>query len=258
MLIRWPMVVRVLPSVVLIALAVFRLLSSDAVSERMDQTFLLLIVFAVLIPLIPWGRLTTFKAAGVELIMEQGQVRGALDSMGLDRIESEKIRNQIMGLKSELQRFQGSRILWIDDRPDNIVAERRLFRALGAEIVPALSSEDAQEKLYQDSDFDLIISDVQREGGESYKFNNGVPLHEGANFITKLRSQSEAHVRSLPVIFYAAYDWQRLVEFTRSPRETVPEPELSNTVETLVIKAIKRVAELREYPIRVEGKKGVT
>jgi len=254
---NWKIALRIVPSVILIVLALIRMYSSDIISNRMDQTFLIMIVLAVLIPLVPWERLTTFKAAGIELVLERTQVKGALDSMELDRIESEKIRRQLGALKGELQHFQGSRILWIDDRPETIIAERRLFRALGAEVVPVISSEAAEEMLSRDSDFDLIISDVQRRG-ESYKFNDGVPIHEGVNFIVKLRSQSGPVVRTLPVIFYAAYDWKRLVEFTRPARETVPDPELSNSIETLLTKAIKKVAELREYPIKVGDKKRAT
>lgn len=255
---NWKIALRIVPSVILIVLALIRMYSSDIISNRMDQTFLIMIVLAVLIPLVPWERLTTFKAAGIELVLERTQVKGAINSiLGLDRIESEKIRRQLGALKGELQHFQGSRILWIDDRPETIIAERRLFRALGAEVVPVISSEAAEEMLSRDSDFDLIISDVQRHG-ESYKFNDGVPIHEGVNFIVKLRSQSGPVVRTLPVIFYAAYDWKRLVEFTRPARETVPELELSNSIETLLTKAIKKVAELREYPIEVGDKKRAT
>lgn len=248
---------RIVPSVILIVLALIRIYSSDIISDRMDQTFLLMITLAVLIPLVPWERLTTFKAAGIELVLERTQVKGALDSMDLDRIESEKIRRQLGALKGELQHFQGSRILWIDDRPETIIAERRLFRALGAEVVPVISSEETEEIIFRDSDFDLIISDVQRRG-ESYKFNNGEPKHEGVNFIVKLRSQSESAIHTLPVIFYAAYDWKLLVEFTKPARETDPEPELSNSFDMLLTKAIKKVAELRECPIKVGDKKRAT
>ncbi len=88
---NWKVAMRIVPSVILIVLALIRMYSSDIISDRMDQTFLLLIALAVLIPLVPWERLTTFKAAGIELVLERTQVKGALDSMDLDRIESEKI-----------------------------------------------------------------------------------------------------------------------------------------------------------------------
>lgn len=251
---NWKIAMRIVPSVILIVLALLRMYSSDIISDRMDQTFLLLIALAVLIPLVPWERLTTFKAVGIELVLERTQVKGAVDSiMGLDRIENESIRRQLGALKEELQHFQGSRILWIDDRPESIIAERRLFRSLGAEVVPVISSEEAEEIIFRDIDFDLIISDVQRLG-ESYKFNNGEPIHEGVNFIVKLRSQSEPVIGTLPVLFYAAYDWERLVRFTKPARETNPEPELSNSMDMLLTKAIKKIAELRECPIKVTKK----
>lgn len=66
---------------------------------------------------------------------------------------SERLRSQLSGLSKELEQFRGSRILWIDDKLYTIYGERRLFRALGAEIVSANSNEKANEILTHDNDF---------------------------------------------------------------------------------------------------------
>ena len=78
----------------------------------------------------------------------------------------------------------------------------------------------------------------------------------------KLRQTGDEIVKRIPVIFFSAYDWERLVEFTRSARETQPEPEISNSINGLLEKAVKRIIMERSKPIvykdlkiptRVEG-----
>jgi CheY-like chemotaxis protein len=150
-----------------------------------------------------------------------------------------------------------------------------LFRALGIEVVTADSSRLAEETLVRDNDFDLIISDVQRKG-DSWKFvakqlkmNRGASsrevheIHEGTNFIVKLRNKEYAEarfgtgsvIRAIPVVFYAAYSWDKLTEFTRLARETYPEPELCNDIAMLATKALKTLSVVRSNPIVVESTK---
>ena len=59
------------------------------------------------------------------------------------------------------RRLQGSRILWVDDRPDNNRFERQALEAYGISIDLSTSTEDALEKIRQRS-YDLIISDMGR------------------------------------------------------------------------------------------------
>jgi CheY-like chemotaxis protein len=59
------------------------------------------------------------------------------------------------------RRLQGTRILWVDDRPNNNRFERQALRALGIEIDISTSTEDALEKVRNRS-YDLIISDMGR------------------------------------------------------------------------------------------------
>lgn len=57
------------------------------------------------------------------------------------------------------------RILWVDDRPDANVYEKRAFGALGIEIDTAVSSGQALDLMRRD-DYSLVISDLGRPEGE--------------------------------------------------------------------------------------------
>jgi PleD family two-component response regulator len=62
-----------------------------------------------------------------------------------------------------LERWR-SRILWVDDRPENNIYERRAFEALGFSFVLALSTAEALEVL-ESQQFAAIISDIGRKEG---------------------------------------------------------------------------------------------
>jgi CheY-like chemotaxis protein len=240
---------RLTLSVVLLALASVRWLWYDAVSARMDTVFLGLVVAALVIPLIPWEHLRSFKAAGVELTLEQPQVQAAIAGLALDKIEDDRLRSRLARVGKDLESIRGSRILWIDDRPHNILGVRRLLRALGIHIVSAISSEAAGEILETDNDFDLLVTDVQRLG-ESHKVTGGKILHEGVNYVVRLRGHPDPNIAQMPVIFYSGYDeWQKLVEYTRPARELLPEPEISRATPDFVMKAVITLAEVRATPI---------
>jgi CheY-like chemotaxis protein len=248
---------KIVISIILGALAGVRWVFHDIAVERMDTTFFGLVILAILIFIFPWENIKTFKAGGIELSLEQPVVKAAISGLGLNRINDEKLKEQLLKLEEEIQVVRGGRVLWIDDKPHNIIGERRLLRSLGIQIVPATSSELAEEILDGDNDFDLIISDVQRKGG-SYKLNRGVKIHEGVNFIVKLRQHEDTIIQVMPVVFYAAYDWERLVEFTRPARELQPEPEISNSVIDFVPKVIKQLAKSRATVISYSNSKDPT
>lgn len=128
--------------------------------------------------------------------------------------------------------------------PHTILGERRLLRALGIDITPAMSSEEAQDILEKDNDFDLIITDVYRVGRD-----------EGVDFVVKLHKNKDERIGSLPVIFYAAYRWGDLVKRTLPARELRPEVEISNAVDEFIPKVIRRLSEERINPIIVSSKK---
>lgn len=248
---------KVLISIILLCLAISRWVFYDVVIERMDTVFFGLILFSFLVYIVPWENIKTFKAAGIELSLEQSSIKAAISGLGLDRIEDKYLKEKLSKLDDEIQTVRGGRVLWIDDKPHKIIGERRLLRALGIQVVSAISSEMAEKLLDFDNDFDLIISDVQRLG-DSHNLTGGVEIHEGTNFVVKLRQSLDPTIRSLPIVFYAAYPWEKLVEFTRSARETQPEPEISNTVIDFVPKVVKQLAQSRATPIVYSPKKDPT
>lgn len=57
-----------------------------------------------------------------------------------------------------------SRVLWVDDRPENNVMERRTLEHYGVEVLVALSTDQAMA-LLATNDISLIISDMGRKEG---------------------------------------------------------------------------------------------
>lgn len=79
-------------------------------------------------------------------------------------------------------------ILWVDDRPDNNVYERRAFEAMGISFTLALSTDEALRKLSEHG-FAAIISDMGRNEGP----------REGYVLLDKLRSVGDG----TPLFIYA-------------------------------------------------------
>lgn len=242
--------IRIGMAAAVIGLAMVRLAFHDGLYRRMDSIFFIVMGTGLLLLLVPLQYLKSFKAGSLEFSLEQPQIQGAISGLNVDRIKNEKIQAHLLRLKDQLGAIRGSRVLWIDDHPHGVVGERRLLRALGVEVVTAVSSDAAFAILEADNDFDLIITDVQRVG-TSHQVTGGVPIHEGTNFIVALRkNHPDPVINRLPVVFYAAYDWQRLVDFTNNARAHYPSPEISNSEEDLIPKVIRLLAESRATPIR--------
>jgi CheY-like chemotaxis protein len=60
-----------------------------------------------------------------------------------------------------IQQIEGSKVLWVDDRPENNNHERQALEATGVRFAISTSTEDALEKL-KTQRFDVIISDMGR------------------------------------------------------------------------------------------------
>lgn len=252
------LIVRLMTAAIVLIATIVRIADQDKLADAIDETFLQFVVVAFLIIVIPWERLKSFKAGGVEVALEQDSIKAAIEGLRLNRIEDNELRLKLANRADSFSLIQGAKVLWIDDKPHNILGIRRLLRSLGINITSAISSKAALDILYADNDFDLIVTDVQRQG-DSYKdVEGGVDIHEGVNFIVKLRKHEDPNIKALPVIFYAAYDWERLVEFTRPAREHLPEAEICNSVADFVPKLINRLVEERRRPIRYSAIKNPT
>src|SRR2546423_5683341 len=118
----------------------------------------------------------TLKGAGVEASMKRRQAEaaaalGAATTKSQDKsISPEQVLRQTeqaaavvrsTATPRVMRRVDGATILWVDDRPDNNIYERRALEALGFRIVLSASTEDALEQTRRQR-FDVIISDVGR------------------------------------------------------------------------------------------------
>ena len=138
---------QLVAAIVLIGLAIARLLLPEFAS-RTDATFFTLVTVALALLVIPLKSIKTLKAGGVELSLNAPHVQCAIDSLKLNPDENTtELRNKLHVLSHLLPVVTGSRLLWIDDRPETIIGERRLLRALGVTVVPATSSDRACEIL---------------------------------------------------------------------------------------------------------------
>jgi CheY-like chemotaxis protein len=215
----------------------------------MDAVFFIVIGVGLVLLLVPVQYLRSFKAGGFEFSLDQPHVQSAISGLDLDRFQNERIVADLTRLKDELIAVRGSRVLWIDDQPHTVVAARRLLRALGVDVVTASSSAEAERTLEGDNDFDLILTDIQR-AGDNYRKTGGIDIHDGVNFIVRLRKEhKDPVIAKLPVIFYAAYDRERLFEFTAPARALYWNTEATNSEEDLIPKVVKLLANSRSTPI---------
>jgi CheY-like chemotaxis protein len=161
----------------------------------------------------------------------------------------------IEAMTEDINQVKGSRILWIDDNPLTILGERRLLRALGLQIVMEADSENARMRLKNDSDFDLIISDLQRTA----KTDKKVTIHDGALFVKEIRQDSmHPAIKNIPIIIYSAFR-EASVNILKDKGVTHFENiELCDTIETLLTKVILTLVQVRNNPIKVESRKKAT
>ena len=108
--------------------------------------------------------------------------------------ELSRVASLVFGSSSCLRRVQfvqqaimSSKILWIDDQPENNVWERATLHALGIRITSVESTRSALACLRQES-FDVIVSDIAR----------GDSPNEGIRALVELKKLAP----STAVIFY--------------------------------------------------------
>jgi hypothetical protein len=80
--------------------------------------------------------------------------------------------NSLLGNSSALRRARrlalaltGTRILWVDDHPENNVWERHALESLGVTFLTVERTETAEASLIAGT-FDLVISDIARYNGD--------------------------------------------------------------------------------------------
>lgn len=153
----------------------------------------------------------TIKAAGMEASFQKGQVEMAA-ALGAaanakrdgdneaDSVDAKAIADDIEEALPNAEAFAQvtrSAVLWVDDRPENNLYERKALEAMGVRIELALSTSEALQQVRCHS-YDLIISDMGRPGD----------IRAGYTLLTELRrfdtdtpyliyagSRSDEHVR---------------------------------------------------------------
>jgi CheY-like chemotaxis protein len=119
----------------------------------------------------------TFKAAGVEATAKRLQAEAAAAlgaavakspaAAGESPAQSAERAREVAEVVAErvntrtVREARGSRVLWVDDRPENSVFERRSLEALGIRFDISTSTDDALNRLASTS-YDAIISDMGR------------------------------------------------------------------------------------------------
>ena len=111
-------------------------------------------------------RMSTFKAAGIEVSFVKDELDKAIDLNHLQNMVSSEDRVRVINrVKRIAPVLQGAQILWIDDNPDNNIHERKVMRSLGIFVDLAMSSDEAIKMLKQ-GDYQVIITDMKRGSEE--------------------------------------------------------------------------------------------
>jgi hypothetical protein len=240
-------------------------------SDGVNATFLILAGAAAFVIAFPWQRLSGLKAGPLELSLTQGQIKAVVDSFEIEGEAKERLGRLLSRLKSDIELAKGGRVLWVDDVPHRVIAERRLFRALRIETVMIPSSRDAAEVLRRDNDFDLVITSLyKREEVKTLRKETvSDDRRPGVLFVQWLRGTGDATiariygkeienkvVNNLPVIFYVAkVGMDKLRKAIVPAAELEPGVELSQKMEDFVAKAIRMLADARANPISVPAEK---
>ncbi len=107
-------------------------------------------------------RLRTLKGFGVEAEFIGEKLADAIRIKGVD-VPYEDRRGLMRRIAMVPSIWPNARILWADDRPASLAAERALFEALGASVSVVTTSAEALAFLAR-SAVDVILSDMSREG----------------------------------------------------------------------------------------------
>ena len=146
------------------------------------------------------------KAGGVEATAKSQEAAAALGAASAARAPGDGTPAPVANPREiaealpsprDQRRLQGSRVLWVDDRPENNVFERQALEALGIQIDLSTATEDALEKIRRRS-YDLIISDMGRPPDARAGYTLLDKLREAGNktpFVIYASSRAPEHVR---------------------------------------------------------------
>lgn len=254
---------KLLIAIIPLGFAIITIFYSNPAEQKLDNSILFLILLSILVIAFPWERFTSFKAAGIEIELDKHQLGKAIEDIEVifktEKIplSDEKLKKLIGKLTPKIEKINGSRILWIDDSPHNILGERRLLRALGIETIMADSSQKAKDYLDSDGDFDLIISDM-RSGQMVDKSKKYLP--EAVRFIKEVRNdeikrkknERWSHIPYLPVIFYSGKTMSEMWRMTEPIQQKDTETILTRGAEQLIFEVIDTLFNVRSELIQIK------
>lgn len=129
-----------------------------------------------------------FEAFGLKVSLKALQAAGAEKQVAvpLAGLEGGPLRER---LKKEAKRLQDAEVLWVDDRPSGNHNEAQALFALGAKVVFAGSTAEAEGLVQaRPKRFDLILSDWGRPEG----------AQAGPDWLSALRGRGD----TTPFLFY--------------------------------------------------------
>lgn len=140
--------------------------------------------------------LGSFSAMGVKLTFVRDSMtaastlREAKLGVGVSPEHKERVLRRI---EKHLDILSGAMILWVDDNPESNINERRIFGHLKVGVDIAKSTSEA-DKMLDYVDYDVLISDIQRNGDPD----------AGMRFLRKLYNSEKIknENKTTPVIFY--------------------------------------------------------
>ena len=136
-------------------------------------------------------RLGAVEAMGIKLVCMRESIEAALDlaekaPQWQVHVPPEDKRRVLDRARSQYRLIKGAQFLWVDDRPENNVNERRMFRQLDVDIDTVTDNHKALTAL-EAAAYDLVISDIARPGQTS-----GLDLTKDLN----------ARGLNTPIVFY--------------------------------------------------------
>lgn len=144
-------------------------------------------------------------------IQNAGLARNVL----LSKEEVDDVVNKALASRSK---FQGARMLWVDDNPENNDNERNFFSQTGILIDLARSTNDGLARLDR-RNYNVVITDMTR----------GWNSIAGEELLNKIKQRYD----SLPVIFYTGKNYPQ-------PKEALGLTTRPDELAELVFKALER------------------
>lgn len=241
----------------------------SAVVNGIDDVFLVLAGLAAIVLAFPWQRLSALRAGPFEFSLQSGQIRGAIDAIDVQGAEKARIDALLARLAADVEHARGSRILWVDDKPRRLVGERRLFRALEIETVAVPTCREAGETLMRDNDFDLVVTSLEKSKEREAMLSRENPAvlfgqwlrgdeSEGIRALMGDRVESpieDAILNNLAILFYAAFPLPYIREKMQPLAGYETPVDGTNSLEELLRKSIRLLADLRSNPIEVPASK---